>query len=246
MKTKIYILIALIFFSTNYSLFAQSGMTIQAGGTVTVNGNLTLTPAGFQCGNPFTDTRDGQTYNTVSIGLQCWFAQNLNIGTRLAGHSGQTNNSTIEKYCYNDNDANCTIYGGLYQWNEAMQYSTTPGVQGICPTGWHLPTDGEWTTLTTFLGGESIAGGKMKEAGLTHWLSPNTDATNSSGFTALGAGDRDNNGYFGDFNAFALFWSSTEYDVQSGVDRDLSYQNATAATFDNYKSLGFSIRCLKN
>jgi len=70
----------------------------------------------------------------------------------------------------------CNVYGGLYQWDEAMQYSTTVGVQGICPTGWHLPADSEWTTLTTFLGGEIIAGGKMKEAGLAHWASPNTGA----------------------------------------------------------------------
>ena len=95
-------------------------------------------------------------------------AENLNVGTRINGSGSQTNNSTIEKYCYDDNEANCTTYGGLYQWDESMQYSTMPGVQGICPTGWHLPTDAEWTTLTTYLGGEGIAGGKKKETGTTH------------------------------------------------------------------------------
>ena len=78
-------------------------------------------------------------------------AENLNVGTRISGSSNQTNNSIIEKYCYDDLEANCNTYGGLYQWDEAMQYSATEGVKGICPTGWHLPTDAEWTTLADFL-----------------------------------------------------------------------------------------------
>ncbi len=126
------------------------------------------------------------------------------------------NNSIIEKYCYNNSTANCDIYGGLYQWNEMMQYTTTPGAQGICPaTGWHLPTDAEWTILTTFLGGEGIAGGKMKttgtiEAGTGLWYAPNTGATNESGFTALPGGYRSDNGDFDGLGYYAYFWSSTE------------------------------------
>jgi hypothetical protein len=108
----------------------------------------------------FTDTRDGKVYTTVYIGTQCWMKQNLNIGTRIAGAGNQTNNGTIEKYCYDDNESNCDYYGGLYQWNEMMQYTTTQGVKGICPKGWHLPTNNEWNVLSTFLGGS--AGGKMK------------------------------------------------------------------------------------
>ena len=80
------------------------------------------------CGQPFTDTRDGKSYKTVQIGTQCWMAQNLNIGTKILGNADQTNNNIIDKYCYGDDDANCNIYGGLYQWNEAMQYLTTEGV----------------------------------------------------------------------------------------------------------------------
>jgi hypothetical protein len=110
----------------------------------------------FVCGQPITDSRDAQIYNTVMIGAQCWFAQNLNIGTMLNSTSTQTNNSIIEKYCYNDDAVNRAVYGGLYQWDELMNYTsssiTVPsGRQGICPLGWHLPSDAEWCQLETYL-----------------------------------------------------------------------------------------------
>jgi len=128
--------------------------------------NVTTTlPAGSPCpGNP-TIVYGGQTYNTVQIGAQCWLKENLNIGTKINGTVNQNNNSIIEKYCYGDLESNCNIYGGLYQWNEMMQYVTTAGVQGICPAGWHVPTDDQWATVATFLGGEGLAGGKMKSTG---------------------------------------------------------------------------------
>ena len=145
--------------------------------------DVLIYPAIFTtCGDPFTDPRDGQTYNSVQIGTQCWMAENLNIGEMINGSEEMTDNGVIEKYCYDNDPANCETYGGLYQWNEMMEYTTTPGVQGICPTDWHLPSDGEWTTLTDFLGGESVAGGKMKETGTVHWRTPNIGATNESGF----------------------------------------------------------------
>ena len=97
----------------------------------------------FHCGLPLSDSRDGQIYNTVQIGTQCWMAENMNIGTRINGSGDQTNNGTIEKYCYDDNEANCDTNGGLYQWNEMMQYTTMEGAQGICPAGWHIATDAE-------------------------------------------------------------------------------------------------------
>ncbi len=126
-------------------------------------------------------------------------AENLNVGSMINGSSNQTNNGIIEKYCYDDNTSNCDTYGGLYQWEEMMQYVTTPGAQGICPDGWHLPTDEEFKTMEMALGmsqGEADdtgwrgtdEGGKMKESGTTHWYSPNMGATNSSGFTALPGG----------------------------------------------------------
>ena len=174
-------------------------------------------------------------------------AQNLNVGTKILGSVEQTNNSIIEKYCFNDDDANCAIYGGLYQWDEAMQYSITEGVQGICPTGWHLPTDAEWTTLTTFLGGEAIAGGKMKETGTTHWYSPNTGATNSSGFTALGTGEHNTAGFDG-IMLFAYFWSSTQDNVNPGYAWSRTPYSAGKDVYrgPGNKGNSFSVRCLKN
>ena len=206
---------------------------------------ITQTTANCLCGQPITDARDGKSYNTVLIGAQCWMAQNLNIGTRINGSQVQTNNQVIEKYCFGDLESNCDIYGGLYQWDEAMQYVTTAGVQGICPAGWHLPTDAEWTTLTTFLGGESVAGGKMKETGTTHWSSPNTGATNTSGFTALPGGNRGSNGSFYGLTYYAYFWSSSESSSSNAWYRILYYNSETVG--QGYtKSPGFSGRCLKD
>ncbi|MCX6266050.1 MAG: hypothetical protein NTW16_01645, partial [Bacteroidetes bacterium] len=136
---------------------------------------------GVPCTGTPTVTYGGQVYNTVQIGTQCWLKENLNIGTRIDGSQGQTNNAVVEKYCYDDIESNCSLYGALYLWNEMMQYTTSEGVQGICPIDWHIPTDVEWTAATTFLGGESVAGGKMKsigtiETGTGLWYSPNTGA----------------------------------------------------------------------
>ena len=183
-------------------------------------------------------------------------AQNLNIGTRIAGATEQTNNTTIEKYCYSNSEANCDVYGGLYQWNEMMNYSTTPGVQGICPTGWHLPIDAEWCTITTYLDATvncsttgwsgTNAGGKMKETGTSHWTSPNTGATNSSGFTALPGGDREINGSFSALDAGGTFWSSTNYSAADSWYRFLYYVNANVNRDHWSKCMGFSVRCVKD
>jgi len=180
------------------------------------------------------------------IGAKCWFVQNLNIGIRINGSLEQTDNQDIEKYCYFDLESNCDIYGDLYQGDEMMQYTATEGIQGICPAGWHLPTDGEWTVLTTYLGGEDVAGGKMKEAGTAHWSSPNTGATNSSGFTALPGGARDYDGSFNGITYNAYFWSSTEYSTTHAWYRYLYYYDV--AVFRNYygKVSGFSSRCCQD
>jgi uncharacterized protein (TIGR02145 family) len=185
---------------------------------------------------------DGNNYTIVEIGGQTWMAENLNVGTKISGYGIQNDNGIIEKFCYGNSDSSCTVYGGLYQWDEAMQYVTTEGVKGICPTGWHLPTNGEWTTLTTYLGGESIAGGKMKETGTTHWLPPNTDATNSSGFTALSGGTHGGQGYFAYLYSNAFFLSSN-----AGMGYwDLYYNNQNLNLINTYVGDSFSVRCVKD
>lgn len=244
---KTFTLIYAVLLLSSFGLFAQSGLNIRSGGAVTINGNLTITPApSFVCGNPLIDSRDGKSYSTVLIGSQCWMAQNLNVGTKILGSADQANNGIIEKYCYNDDENMCNVYGGLYQWDEAMQYSTIEGVQGICPSGWHLPSDAEWTTLTTFLGGQALAGGKLKEAGYTHWVSPNTGASNSSGFTTLPGGYRSPYGYFGSLNSYAYLWSSSQFDPTLSWSRFFGYDYEFVA--HNYidKPNGFSSRCVLN
>jgi|GEM_PF-2236667 len=207
---------------------------------------ISFTTLSWTCGTNFTDPRDNKIYGTVQIGTQCWMKQNLNIGSRISGSTGQSNNGVIEKYCYNNSESNCTTYGGLYQWNEMMQYSTTPGVQGICPPGWHIPTDAEWTTLTTYLGGESVAGGKMKEAGTAHWSSPNTGASNSSGFTAFPGGRRNTDGSFYNLSYVGNFWSSSVSVASYAWSQILGYNDAVVIRGGSNKSYGFSVRCLKD
>ena len=200
------------------------------------------------------------------IGPQCWKTQNLNVGTKIDGSGDQTNNSIIEKYCYNNIESNCDVYGGIYQWAETVQYfngatnttswspDPTGNVQGICPIGWHLPTDAEFSTLSTYLGGTDIAGGKMKEAGTIHWLTPNTGSTNSSGFTALPGGERiPYSGVFGYLSQYAQFWTASEGSSYSAWDRYLTYgseylgtNNTSGGSTGNDKTSGFSVRCVKD
>jgi uncharacterized protein (TIGR02145 family) len=175
----------------------------------------------------------------------------------IQGANDQTNNRTLEKYCYDNNPANCTTYGGLYQWAEAVQYqngasnSVSPNpaftgkVRGICPTGWHLPSDAEWGALETFLGGYWVAGGALKStSGL--WTSPNTGATNSSGFSALSSGYRGTNRTFYDISYNSNFWSSFESSSTNAIARDLGYNNSFIYRDNANKNIGFSIRCLKD
>ena len=209
------------------------------------------------CGLSLIDDRDAQTYNTVQIGTQCWMQKNLNIGTRIDGGNDQIDNSTIEKYCYNNNTTNCNTYGGLYQWNEMMQYVTNEGAQGICPTGWHIPTDAEWCTLENEVDVGTVscietgwrgtdAGGNLKETGNTHWHSPNTGATNSSFFTALPGGYRNAGGTFNvvDYNGY--WWGSTEYSGSDTYFRYLYTTNAQVGRGNDTKAYGFSVRCLRD
>ncbi len=228
-------------------------------------GDYLLSVQPFTCGDTLIDTRDQQAYATILIGTQCWMAQNLNVGTKInSTHPGiqQFNNEVIEKYCFSNTDANCDTYGGLYEWGEAMQYVTTEGAQGLCPDGWHIPTDNEWKILegvvdsqypvgdaewdaTGFRGLD--AGGKLKEAGTTHWNSPNEGATNSSGFTGLPWGYRASfTGNFDNLGIEGYFWSSTPWSNFGAYMRRLYNAQARVDRYFWYSDNGFSIRCLKN
>jgi uncharacterized protein (TIGR02145 family) len=227
-------------------------------------GTGTILPANlnFICGDLLNDLRDGgKVYQTVQIGTQCWMKQNLNVGTRIDGPQDQQNNSVIEKYCYNNDESICDVYGGLYQWNEMMNYApssnTNPsGVQGLCPTGWHVPSDAEWCQMETLLDATvncantgvlgMDAGGKMKETGTSHWASPNTGATNTSGFTALPGGDRIINGGFYDLALNAAFWSATENSTTNAWSCLLGHSLAQIYRTVYVKINGFSTRCVKN
>ncbi len=193
----------------------------------------------------------GQTYNTVQIGTQCWLRENLNIGTRVDGSANQTNNGIIEKYCYNDIEDSCSVYGGLYQWDEMMGYSAssyyTPSCrQGICPSGWHLPSMAEWDTLIDYLGGGSVAGGPLKETGTRYWQTPNSGATNQSGFSALGGGYRIGAGGFAYLGPYAYYYTSTEDNSINTFSQRLFYDTPVISPNTGTKLMGASVRCLKD
>jgi len=204
---------------------------------------------------------DNNNYATVTIGTQIWMAENLNVGVRVNSSQVQSDNGIIEKYCYNDSAENCNKYGGLYQWDEMMQWITAPGVKGICPTGWHIPIDWEWCTVTQFLDPSvncgsygwsgTNAGGKMKstgtiDAGTGLWYSPNTGATNESGFTALPAGYLGTDGTFSYVVSFGYWWSSSEYDTDGAWDRIVGYIYSSVYRSPIYKHVGFSVRCVRD
>ena len=192
---------------------------------------------------------DGNEYGTVLIGNQVWMSENLKVtkykdGTAIpTGHSNSdwSNLSSGAYAVYDDDDVNTDTYGFLYNWY-AVDDSRI-----IAPDGWHVPTDDEWTTLTDYLGGTSVSGGKMKETGTEHWSSPNTDATNESGFTALPGGYRYFNGNYIHQGYSGYFWSSTEYNGRgSAWYRLLYYDGSDVSRSNYYKLCGFSLRCVRD
>jgi uncharacterized protein (TIGR02145 family) len=170
----------------------------------------------------FVDSRDGKTYKAVKIGNQIWMAENLNYD--MGG-----------SWCYENSTSNCDKYGRLYTWEAARE---------ACPPGWHLPSDSEWSSLTNYLGGEEVAGGKLKSTSL--WESPNTGATNSSGFTGLPGGVRVTDGSFGSLSYGGYWWSSSPGVASSAWSRYMYYDDAYVSRFSSSKSYGFSVRCLKD
>ncbi len=223
--------------------------------TVTTQG----TPG--QCGQPFTDARDGQTYNTVQIGNQCWMKENLNIGTRIDGSVDMSDNNTIEKYCYENNPSNCNIYGGLYQWNEMMQYKSNAGEQGICPVGWHLPTTSkDWSNLQSFLEGQTtyrcngISNYIAKAlAADSYWNQNNTpcapgnnfSTNNATGFSGFPGGYGFQNNFQNSTN-YGVWWSSSQIPSSGGLTFIIFNDSPTVGQGDWHRSYGLSVRCLKD
>jgi uncharacterized protein (TIGR02145 family) len=176
-----------------------------------------------------------------------WMTENLNIGTMINGVNNMANNSIIEKYCYNNDATNCATYGGLYQWDEMMQYTTTEGTRGICPVGWHLPTDAEWTALEAAL--PSPDEGSRLAGNAALWFDGGLDQSiyfGTSGFAALPAGFRGIGGSFLGQGDSAIFWSSAQTGASDTGYRYLFYLNSDVDQGSFNKVLGFSVRCLQD
>jgi uncharacterized protein (TIGR02145 family) len=193
---------------------------------------------------------DGNLYKTVTIGTQTWMKENLRttkylngnlIGTTISPTQDISNeNAPQYQWAYGGNESNVANYGRLYTW-----YAVTDS-RNLCPAGWHIPTYSQWTTLLNFLGGETIAGGKMKESGTIHWLSPNNFASDESNYTGLPGGSRYYDGTFQDLGKFATWWSATESSAGIAWGTGLSWYISDGQRAYGNKKVGFSVRCVKD
>ncbi len=190
-----------------------------------------------------------QNITSVTIGTQVWMVKNLNVTHYRNGDnipqvkdSAKWAKLTTGAWCwYNNDSATGAVYGKLYNWYAIHD------PRGLAPTGWHIPGDSEWYEVSNFLGTNAKnAGGKMKEAGAIHWLDPNVNATNSSGFTALGGGYRDNLGQFAYINFLGYWWSSTENGTKYALCRRLVSYGGFMDRMTYEKQKGFSVRCVKD
>jgi uncharacterized protein (TIGR02145 family) len=192
---------------------------------------------------------DGNVYHTMKIGTQVWMVENLkathyrngDLLPNVTNDSSWTYLTTGAQCDYGNKTSNGITYGKLYNW-----YAVHDS-RNLCPTGWHVPSDLEWTTLTDYLGGENFAGGKLKEIDTNHWFSPNTGATNLSGFTALPAGYRNSYGLFYVFGEIGYWWSTTESTyLNSAYYRSLFYNDSIIHKSYFVKNCGYSVRCIKD
>jgi uncharacterized protein (TIGR02145 family) len=254
---------------TGFFATSNGSLTFTVSGTPTSVGNalFSLTIAGQVCsvsmvvqeklltigipGPNITDV-ENNTYKTVTIGTQQWMAENLKVskysdGTTIPNITDNTqwqNNTTGAWSYYNNDVANNAKYGKLYNWYAVSK--TSNGNKNVCPSGWHVPTDAEWTVLTDCLGGVSVAGGKMKDVGIINWKSPNTDATNTSLFTGLPGGSRSYSGGYSIIGSYGFWWSSAEANTGDAWYHYLNSSNGIAYRYYISKSNGFSVRCLKD
>ena len=214
--------------SITYS-YSNSALCSAAATVTIINYPLSI----INCGLPLTDIRDGKIYPTIQIGSQCWMAANLNYGTRVPSTEHQRDNCINEKYCYNDLTANCEKRGANYQWDEIMRYDETPGLQGLCPPAWHVPTEAEWNTLFANYTNNGFAGSPLKYSGF-------------SGFNALLSGVNHFNRQW-DFQNFAtFFWSSTPYGAYKAWAHGLNDFNPSVSFYPSSRVNAFSVRCLKD
>ncbi len=194
-----------------------------------------------------TETEEKIEYKTIGIGNQIWMDKNLNIGTMIQAGSIASNNNLIEKYCYNNDTALCTIYGALYSWEELMNYNFQEGSKGICPEGWHIPTVTDWQILINFLGGVELAGGKLKEPGTSHWKSPNIISDEMSNFNALPSGfyNSQSTTHFQGIDELTYLWSSSG---NTAFSWSILLQHADTATviLSNPVLSGLPVRCIQN
>lgn len=260
MKNTVLLLLSLTFLIMNLS--AQNLYIHKTDGTVVeipMNqiDSITFTNgggAGFECGVSTVTDLDGNVYSTVLIGSQCWLGSNLkttkyNDGSDvpLIINASVWDTLTSPGFSWYDNNPSYKDpYGGLYNWYSIDNASN--GGKNVCPEGWHVPSDAEWTSLTDFLGGLNAAGGKLKEAGTTHWNSPNSGATNETGFTALPGGYREISGGFTSMGNLGRWWSGDEHPGfgSSAYFRGMSYNSSSVLTNFLVKKHGFSVRCLKD
>jgi uncharacterized protein (TIGR02145 family) len=248
--------------STGDTLFVGDGSFVIVPGISEANSFTTATTL-HTCGAPnvhnpnltygsMTD-QEGNVYKTIVIGTQEWMAENLNTSIYRNGDAIPTNlddgtwqNTTSGAWAYYNNDASYACpYGKLYNGYACVD------ARQLCPVGWHVPTDAEWTVLTDFIGGEAVAGGKMKTTGTIEaatglWYSPNTGATNSSGFSGAPGGFRDFNGDYYTIGFFGFWWSSSEDDTNVAWYRYLNSNDGSALRDNDYKQFGLSVRCLRD
>jgi uncharacterized protein (TIGR02145 family) len=198
-------------------------------------------------GNAFVfKVKVGEAFKTVKIGNQVWMAENLNVDHYRNGDpipevkdGNQWSKLNSGAWCYYDNDiANGKVYGKLYNWFAVAD------PRGLCPTGWHMASDAEWTTLENYLGGKGVSGGKLKST--TMWKSPNFGATSSSGFKAVPCGARYDDGTCLYLSTFGYWWSCTEYGTTYAINRELNYNSIDVNRSSVNKHFGFSVRCIKD